>query len=119
MADHVRVRESEHLCEAAIYRPQGAIERAGKSHVIERVDQFLEAPLRTLNHLAQLVQLLIGGSDSRAVVQIVEQMLELGDLPAPAISVGGEQDRQHQKSDGNSAKVIGKVFQSLPGKRGQ
>ena len=46
-------------------------------------------------------------------------MLEFRDFTAAPIHVGGEQDRQHQKSYGNRSQVVGKILQPFPGKRGQ
>ena len=119
MSHDLCVGECQHLGDAAIDGSQGAIERAGKGYVIERVDQLLETPLGALNHLAELIELLIGRSNAGTVVQIVEQVLEFRDLTATAEGICGEQDRQHQKSYGDCTKMIRKALQAFPGKRSQ
>ena len=70
VAYDVCISDPKQLGDAAIHRSQRAIERAGKSHVIKRVDELLEASLGALNHLAQLVELLVGRRDAGAVAQI-------------------------------------------------
>ena len=75
MAYDVAVSESQQLGDATIYGAQGAVERAGESHVVKRVNEFLETSLGALNDLGQLVELLVGGSDAGAVVQIAQQVL--------------------------------------------
>ena len=119
VAYDVGIVESQQLGDAAIYRPQRTVERAGKRHVVKRVDEFLEAALRALNDLAQLIELLVGRSHAGAVAQVAQQVLQFRNFAAPSVHVGGKQDRQHQESDGKRSQVIRKVLQPLPGKRGQ
>ena len=119
VAHDIGIGDSQQLGDAAIDGPQRTVERAGKSHVVERVDELLETALGALDDLAELVELLIGRGDAGAVAQVAQQVLQFGNFAAPAVHVGGEQNRQHQKSNGESSQVIGKVLQAFPGKRGQ
>ena len=119
MAHDIGIGEAQQLGDAAIDRPQGAVERTGKCHVVKRVDEFLEAALGALDDLAQLVKLLIGRSDAGAVVQIAQQVFQFRNFAAPSVHIGGEQNGEHQKSNRNGPQVIRKVLQPFPGKRGQ
>src|SRR3984893_2150757 len=119
VAYDVGVGDSQQLGDTAIHCPQSTVERAGKSHVVKRVDEFLEAALGALNDLTQLVELLVGRRDAGTVAQIAQQVLQFRNFATPPVYVRGKQDRQHQQPNRNRTQVIGKVLQPFPGKRGQ
>jgi hypothetical protein len=100
VADDLGIGDSQQLGDTAIHGPQLTVERAGKSHVVERVDELLEAALGALNDLAELVELLIGRGDAGAIAQIAQQVLQLRNFAAPPVYVGGEQNRQYQQTNG-------------------
>ncbi len=119
MAHHLGIGQAQQLGDAAIHRPQGAVERTGKGHVVKRVNEFLETSLGALDDLGQLVKLLVGRSDAGAVVQIVQQVLQFRNFAAPSVHIGGEQNRQHQQANGYGPQVIRKALQPFPGECGQ
>ncbi len=111
------VGNAENFRDATVYGTQGAIERNGERDVIQRIDQLLEVALRAHNHLAQLIQLLFGGSDSGAILKALQNLLEFRDLALASEGIGGKQNGKHEESGRNRPQPVRKVFQLFPRQR--
>src|SRR5207302_5613634 len=70
------VGKSRHLRYTFIYGAYGSIERNRASRVFKRVNQFLEAALRALDHLAKLVQLRFRGRRAHVLLQSMQECLK-------------------------------------------
>src|SRR5579862_7281889 len=103
MSYHLSVLNAQQTGEPTIYGPECPIQRNRASDVVKRVDQLLEAALRPHNDLAQLVELIFRGRSANAALKVLQQDLEVGDLPLPSVGIGREQDRQQQQAGSDSA----------------
>ena len=70
------VGKSHHLRYTLIYGAYGPIERNRASRVFKRVNQFLEAALRALDHLAELVQLRFRRRRAHMLLQSMQERLK-------------------------------------------
>jgi hypothetical protein len=100
-----------------VYRSQGSIEGDSERHVIQRIDQLLEVALRTHNQLAQPIQLLFRGCDSRLILKALQNLLEFRNLALAPESIGGKQDGEQEESGRNCPQPVRKVFQLFPRQR--
>ncbi len=116
VAHNFGVGHAKQIRKPPIHGAECAVQRNRTRHVVEGVDQFLEAPLRAEDHLAELVELIFGWGHPHPVLQVLQQNLEFGDLSPSPVRVGCKQHGENQQSRRDSAQVVGDGLEALPHK---
>ena len=105
--------------EAAVAGANLALQAKRKKQIVERIDQVAEALLRLGDHPEELLELLVVGRSSGALIETANHAFEFGDLLRFAPHVDAEKSDQNEQSNGRGFEMKLGALDAVPRKPGE